>query len=108
MCDEFGPTASKGKAVNDDEFPIAFHPHRGQDLLTYLVAGVGRHADSMGNRGSFVAPGIQWMSAGSGIEHAEGGGTPTGEIMHGFQIWVNVPSVNKMDDPKYGIDGKDR
>ena len=108
MCDEFGPTASKGKAVNDDEFPIAFHPHRGQDLLTYLVAGVGRHADSMGNRGSFVAPGIQWMSAGSGIEHAEGGGTPKGEIMHGFQIWVNVPSANKMDDPKYGIDGSDR
>ena len=85
-----------------------WHPHRGQDLLTYLVEGVGRHADSMGNRGTFEAPGIQWLSAGSGIEHAEGGGTPKGKSMHGFQIWVNVPSERKMDDPKYGIDGSDK
>lgn len=51
-----------------------------QDLLTYLVQGVGRHADSMGNREEFIAPGMQWLSAGSGIEHAEGGGTPQGEV----------------------------
>ncbi len=108
MCDEFGPIVSKGKVTDPDSFPVNWHPHRGQDLLTYLVEGVGRHADSMGNRGSFSAPGIQWISAGSGIEHAEGGGTPKGEKMHGFQIWVNVPSGNKMDDPKYGIDGADR
>ena len=46
----------------------------------------------MGNRESFPAPAMQWTSAGSGIEHAEGGGTPAGQNNHGFQIWINVPS----------------
>ena len=45
---------------------------------------------------------MQWISVGSGIEHAEGGGTPQGEEAHGFQIWVNVPKERKMDDPRYG------
>lgn len=51
-----------------------------------MVAGRARHADSMGNRATVLAPGMQWMQAGSGIEHAEGGGSPKGEIGHGFQI----------------------
>jgi redox-sensitive bicupin YhaK (pirin superfamily) len=66
----------------------------------------------LGNRGTFASPGMQWISVGSGIEHAEGtdplgdcdsllgGGTPEGEYDHGFQIWVNVPRERKMDDPK--------
>jgi redox-sensitive bicupin YhaK (pirin superfamily) len=45
---------------------------------------------------------MQWISAGSGIEHAEGGGTPAGETQTGFQLWINVPSSMKMDDPSYG------
>lgn len=45
---------------------------------------------------------IQWTSAGSGIEHAEGGGTAKGKVDHGFQIWINVPSDRKMDDPAWG------
>lgn len=102
MCDEFGPTLSHGAETNPDKFPVDWHPHRGQDLLSYLVEGVGRHADSLGNRGTFPHHGLQWISAGSGIEHAEAGGTPEGEYTHGFQIWVNVPSARKMDDPKYG------
>ena len=65
---------------------------RGMDLLTYMLEGWCRHADSLGNRESFPSPAMQWTSAGSGIEHAEGGGTPAGENMHGFQIWINVPS----------------
>jgi hypothetical protein len=44
---------------------------------------------------------MQWISVGSGIEHAEGGGTPEGDYMHGFQIWVNVPKEQKMADPRY-------
>lgn len=58
----------------------------------------------MGNRGEFASPGMQWISVGSGIEHAEGGGTPAGEYDHGFQIWINVPAQHKMDDPKYGTE----
>ena len=46
------------------------------DIMTYLIEGTGRHADSLGNRGEFKSPGAQWISVGSGIEHAEGGGTP--------------------------------
>merc|ERR1739841_248215 len=46
--------------------------------------------------------GMQWMSCGSGVEHAEGGATPAGEGRDGFQIWVNAPASRKMDDPRYG------
>ena len=104
MCDHFGPTLSKGVAKHPDEFPIPWHPHRGMDILTYLTRGVGRHGDSLGNREEFATPGMQWISVGSGIEHAEGGGTPAGQMMEGFQIWVNVPSDRKMDDPRYGTE----
>lgn len=102
MCDEFGPLLSSGAITDPDEFPVGWHPHRGMDLLSYLTQGVGRHADSMGNREEFKSPGCQWISAGSGIEHAEGGGTPVGQYTHGFQIWVNVPSTHKLQDPRYG------
>lgn len=60
-----------------------------------------------GHRETFDSPGMQWISVGSGIEHAEGGGTPKGEFMHGFQIWVNVPSSLKMEPPKYGTEPPD-
>ena len=107
MCDFFGPSKSEGPS-HGDEFPIGWHPHRGFDIATYLIEGVGRHADSMGNRETFTAPGMQWCSVGSGIEHAEGGGTPEGDNTTGFQIWVNVPARNKMDDPAYGTVPADR
>lgn len=104
MCDQFGPSLSKGKSIDPDDFPVKWHPHRGMDILTYLIEGVGRHADSLGNRGEYSSPGMQWISVGSGIEHAEGGGTPAGEYTTGFQIWVNVPSDKKMEDPRYGTE----
>lgn len=58
MCDHFGPTPSKGKIEDPDRFPVQWHPHRGMDILTYLVSGVGRHADSLGNRGEYTTPGM--------------------------------------------------
>merc|ERR1712196_571918 len=61
----------------------------------------------MGNRETFPSPSMQWISAGSGIEHAEGGGTPAGQYTTGWQIWVNVPSDKKMDDPRYGTHTED-
>ena len=51
------------------------------------------------------APALQYIHCGSGIEHAEGLGTPAGEAQEGFQIWVNTPSAQKMDAPRYGTHG---
>lgn len=48
MCDHFGPTLSTGKETDPDKFPVSWHPHRGIDLLTYMIQGIGRHADSLG------------------------------------------------------------
>jgi redox-sensitive bicupin YhaK (pirin superfamily) len=103
MCDFFS-MPSDGASVDPDHFPVNWHPHRGMDILSYLKTGIGRHGDSMGNRENFATPGMQWISCGSGIEHAEGGATPAGESMTGFQIWINVPAARKMDDPKYGTE----
>ena len=80
MMDHFGPKLSKGKISDPDKFPVGWHPHRGMDIMTYLIEGVGRHADSLGNRGEFKSPGAQWISVGSGIEHAEGGGSPVSKL----------------------------
>lgn len=104
MCDEFGPTVSKAQYGNDTDkgFDVPWHPHHGMEILSYMVEGNGRHADSMGNRETFGSPGFQWMSVGSGIEHAEGGGTPKGQRTHGFQIWLKMPKSNMEDAPRYG------
>jgi redox-sensitive bicupin YhaK (pirin superfamily) len=105
MCDEFGPTPSKGAHGDDSDegFDVPWHPHHGMDILSYIVEGRGRHADSMGNRESFDSPGFQWISVGSGIEHAEGGGTPLGQRTHGFQIWMRMPVERMENDPEYGV-----
>ena len=64
MCDEFGPMRSSGAYGNDTDagFDVPWHPHHGMDILSYMVEGCGRHADSMGNRETFKSPGFQWMS----------------------------------------------
>ena len=79
--------AGEGVVQHEDDFPIDWHPHRGFDICSYFKTGVGRHGDSLGNRETFSTPGMQWVSCGSGIEHAEGGGTPEGEMMSGFQLY---------------------
>lgn len=108
MCDEIGPLVTKFGPSGEDEFPVGWHGHLGMDICTYMREGIGRHADSLGNRGSFASPGLQWMSTGTGIEHAEGGGTPRGARKHGFQIWVNVPAARKRDAPRYGTEPPER
>lgn len=102
MCDYFLAEETDGASIDPDDFPIGWHPHRGFDICTYLKSGVGRHADSLGNRESYETPGMQWMSTGSGVMHAEGGATPKGVTTQGMQIWVNVPATRKMDNPRYG------
>ncbi len=76
------------------------HPHRGFETVTYMLAGKMEHADHAGNRGLLIGGGAQWMTAGRGIVHSE---TPKQEdgLMWGFQLWVNLPAVNKMTAPRY-------
>ena len=78
-----------------------WHPHRGIETITYVLAGTVEHGDSMGNRGAIAAGDVQWMTAGSGIIHQEmPKGDPAGR-MHGFQLWANLPSALKMTKPHY-------
>src|SRR5262249_8988804 len=78
-----------------------WHPHRGIEPITYVLAGSVEHGDSLGNRGKMTAGDVQWMTAGSGIMHQE---MPQGDDrgrMHGFQLWANLPSSLKMTAPRY-------
>ncbi len=78
-----------------------WHPHRGIETITYVLAGTVEHGDSLGNTGRMGAGDVQWMTAGSGILHQE---MPKGDErgrMHGFQLWANLPSRLKMTDPRY-------
>jgi len=78
-----------------------WHPHRGIETITYVLKGTVDHGDSLGNRGSLGAGDVQWMTAGSGILHQEmPKGDPQG-LMHGFQLWANLPQRLKMTDPRY-------
>jgi redox-sensitive bicupin YhaK (pirin superfamily) len=90
---------------NDD--PSAYragfpwHPHRGIETITYVLAGQVSHGDSLGNAGTLGAGDVQWMTAGRGILHQE---MPEGDRagrMHGFQLWANLPSSLKMTTPRY-------
>jgi redox-sensitive bicupin YhaK (pirin superfamily) len=85
-----------------------WHPHRGIETITYVLAGTVRHGDSLGNQGALGAGDVQWMTAGSGILHQEmPEGDPAGR-MHGFQLWANLPSSLKMTTPRYqDVVGKD-
>ncbi|MDD4052253.1 MAG: pirin family protein [candidate division Zixibacteria bacterium] len=78
-----------------------WHPHRGIETITYMLAGSAEHGDSMGNEG-VIGPGdVQWMTAGSGIIHQE---MPKGDEsgkMEGFQLWANLPASSKMMTPRY-------
>jgi hypothetical protein len=78
-----------------------WHPHRGIETITYVLAGEVAHGDSLGNKGRMTAGDVQWMTAGSGILHQE---MPAGDAegrMHGFQLWANLPASLKMTNPRY-------
>ena len=85
----------------DYEAGFPWHPHRGIETITYVLAGTVEHGDSLGNKGSIGAGDVQWMTAGSGILHQE---MPKGDAqgrMHGFQLWANLPASLKMTTPRY-------
>lgn len=78
-----------------------WHPHRGIETITYVLAGTVDHGDSLGNSGKLKDGDVQWMTAGSGILHQEmPKGDPQGR-MHGFQLWANLPASMKMTAPRY-------
>ena len=96
MLDDF-----RNDRPEDYEAGFPWHPHRGIETITYVLAGTVDHADSLGNRGSLGAGDVQWMTAGRGILHQE---MPHGDKvgrMHGFQLWANLPSALKMTAPRY-------
>ena len=78
-----------------------WHPHRGIETITYVLNGTVDHGDSLGNAGTLGAGDVQWMTAGRGIMHQEmPHGNAAGQ-MHGFQLWGNLPSSQKMVAPRY-------
>ena len=91
----------RGDRPDDYMRGFPWHPHRGIETITYVLAGTVDHGDSLGNEGTLGAGDVQWMTAGSGILHQE---MPKGNIvgqMHGFQLWANLPSSLKMTAPRY-------
>jgi redox-sensitive bicupin YhaK (pirin superfamily) len=100
LLDEMGPMAvAPGEAKGAPD-----HPHRGFETVTYLLSGEMEHKDSRGHAGRLRPGDVQWMTAGSGVVHAE---MPSAEFMrkggrmHGFQLWVNLPQPDKMINPRY-------
>jgi hypothetical protein len=87
---------------NPDDYIAGFpaHPHRGFNTFTYMIDGDMEHKDSMGNTGNLGSGGAQWMKAASGVIHSEMPKQENG-LMRGFQLWINLPSANKMDAPEY-------
>ena len=91
----------RGDRPDDYMRGFPWHPHRGIETITYVLAGTVDHGDSLGNEGTLGAGDVQWMTAGSGILHQE---MPKGNIvgqMHGFQLWANLPTSLKMTAPRY-------
>ncbi len=100
LLDEMGPMVyGPGEAIGAPS-----HPHRGFETVTYMLEGEMEHEDSAGNSGKISAGDVQWMTAGRGVIHSE---LPSekmlkeGGLMHGFQIWVNLPAKDKMIAPRY-------
>jgi hypothetical protein len=100
LLDHLGPVKwGPGEGIGAPD-----HPHRGFETVTYLLSGEMEHKDSAGHSGRLRAGDVQWMTAGAGVVHSE---LPSGEfmrnggVMHGFQIWVNLPARDKMIRPRY-------
>lgn len=95
MLDAFGSN-------DPDQYLAGFpdHPHRGFETITYMLAGRMQHRDSSGNEGLLETGGVQWMNAGRGVIHSEMPQQEAGR-MAGFQLWLNLPSAEKMSPPWY-------
>jgi redox-sensitive bicupin YhaK (pirin superfamily) len=116
---DLSPSASlEGRSIGNDFEPVdgwrmyhgrtvpgfPAHPHRGFETITFVRRGLVDHADSLGAAARYGRGDVQWLTAGSGIQHAEmfplvdRDGPNTTEL---FQIWMNLPAVDKMVDPHF-------
>ena len=95
LLDEFDSSSA-------DDYVAGFpaHPHRGFETVTYMLDGHMLHEDHLGNRGELKPGGVQWMTAGRGIIHSEMPQQRAGR-MRGFQLWINLPAVAKMQPASY-------
>jgi redox-sensitive bicupin YhaK (pirin superfamily) len=92
---DYGPGEPRG---------TAWHPHRGFETVTYMIDGTFEHKDSTGGGGLITNGDTQWMTAGGGILHVERPPESlvvSGGLFHGIQLWVNLPSKDKMVEPRY-------
>jgi quercetin 2,3-dioxygenase len=92
---EYAPGEPKG---------TSWHPHRGFETVTYMIDGTFEHRDSNGGGGVITNGDTQWMTAGAGILHIERPPewlVTSGGLFHGLQLWVNLPSNNKMAPARY-------
>ena len=94
LLDEF-----KLESFGGESFPP--HPHRGFEIVTYMIRGTGQHSDSEGNQGEVRAGGLQRITAGRGIWHGEGGGSGAAGPVHGLQLWINLARAQKQIPPGY-------
>lgn len=78
-------------------FPI--HPHRGIETVSFISKGQMQHKDTLGNEDTITDGQVQWMTAGSGIQHEET--LPASERLLGIQLWLNLPAKDKMTIPAY-------
>ena len=100
MMDQMGEVYYRPYEPRGTDWP----PHRGFETVTYIMDGTFIHQDSHGGGGVISNGATQWMTAGRGILHIE---TPpeslvvSGGLFHGLQLWVNLPSKQKMISPAY-------
>lgn len=94
MLDSFDSTDPESYKAG---FPM--HPHRGIETVSYLASGKMLHRDSLGHEDTIADGEVQWMTAGSGIQHEEK--LPAAERLLGVQLWLNLPAKEKMTDPAY-------
>ena len=94
MLDSFDST-------NPDDYTAGFpfHPHRGIETVSYLREGAMHHRDTMGFEDTVTSGEVQWMCAGSGVEHEET--IPASRRLLGVQLWLNLPAAEKMAQPTY-------
>ena len=94
-------------SINPEEYTAGFplHPHRGIETISLIVRGNMVHKDSLGNEDAITDGEVQWMTAGSGIQHEER--LPASDRMLGVQLWLNMPAKEKMAPPEYNAINKE-
>lgn len=94
-----GAGVSLVRVLGDQTAGFPLHPHRGIETVSYLREGAMHHRDTMGFEDTVTSGEVQWMCAGSGVEHEET--IPAARRLLGVQLWLNLPAAEKMVQPTY-------